>query len=257
MSTEKDLWVFLSHSNKDYELVRKVRNMLEEHGKRPLMFFLKCLDDDDEVFELIKREIDARSRFVLCKSRNTEDPNGWVQKEFRYVKEQNKPYEEIDLEDDESLRAGIASLMRRSKVFISYSHKDYDFVKMLEKELEKNAFDIFIDYRDLKSGDNWAYEIRKAVEDAAQNGYVLQICSQSSMNNECWSRKEIEIAINTEGFIIPCIIDRTCLDSRMKISSYRHQWIDASNRTMQEKVQYIVSELKRIDVQKNKENRHE
>lgn len=40
------IWVFLSHSNKDYDKVRTVRNILEEHGFRPLMFFLKCLDDD-------------------------------------------------------------------------------------------------------------------------------------------------------------------------------------------------------------------
>ena len=41
MKEEKDLWIFLSHSNKDYESVRKVRNLLEDEGRRPLMFFLK------------------------------------------------------------------------------------------------------------------------------------------------------------------------------------------------------------------------
>ena len=63
--------------------MRKARNILEEQGKRPLMFFLKCLGDNDEIFELIKREIDARPRFILCKSQNTEDPSEWAQKEFR------------------------------------------------------------------------------------------------------------------------------------------------------------------------------
>lgn len=49
-----EIWVFLSHSNKDYEKVRQVRNMLEEMSLRPLMFFLHCLNDDDEIDTLIK-----------------------------------------------------------------------------------------------------------------------------------------------------------------------------------------------------------
>lgn len=59
-----EIWVFLSHSNKDYKKVRLVRNMLEEQALRPLMFFLHCLNDDDEIDSLIKREIDSRTRFI-------------------------------------------------------------------------------------------------------------------------------------------------------------------------------------------------
>jgi hypothetical protein len=48
MSTEPNrpatgAWIFLSHSNKDFEKVREIRNDLEQLGHRPLMFFLKCL----------------------------------------------------------------------------------------------------------------------------------------------------------------------------------------------------------------------
>lgn len=46
---DKGIWVFLSHSNKDYEKVRQVRNILEQQGYRPLMFFLNCLNDDNEI----------------------------------------------------------------------------------------------------------------------------------------------------------------------------------------------------------------
>ena len=62
----KNIWVFLSHSSKDYDKVCLVRNELEKYNFRPLMFFLKCLDDDKynkEVENLIFREIDSRSRF--------------------------------------------------------------------------------------------------------------------------------------------------------------------------------------------------
>jgi len=53
-------WIFLFHSHKDFDKVSGVRNVLEGHGHHPLMFFLKCLGDDDEIDGLIRREISAR-----------------------------------------------------------------------------------------------------------------------------------------------------------------------------------------------------
>ena len=90
-------WVFLSHSNQDFKILRKVRNRLEELNFRPLLFFLKCLEDDDEIFDLIKREIEARERFILCKSTNSLN-SPWVQKEVDYIKALGRPYVTIDLE---------------------------------------------------------------------------------------------------------------------------------------------------------------
>ena len=60
---DKEIWIFLSHSNKDFAKVWLIRNYLEEHSCRPLMFYLKCLSNDDEIDELNKREIDCRTRF--------------------------------------------------------------------------------------------------------------------------------------------------------------------------------------------------
>ena len=51
---DKEIWIFLSHSNKDFAKVRLIRNYLEEHSLRPLMFYLKCLSNDDEINDLIK-----------------------------------------------------------------------------------------------------------------------------------------------------------------------------------------------------------
>lgn len=42
-------WVFVSHSNRDFEKIIQVRNMLESLQYRPLLFFLKCLEDDKEI----------------------------------------------------------------------------------------------------------------------------------------------------------------------------------------------------------------
>ena len=40
-------WIFLSHSHHDLEKVRHIRNELERRGHHPLLFFRKCLEDDD------------------------------------------------------------------------------------------------------------------------------------------------------------------------------------------------------------------
>ena len=94
-----DVWVFLSHSHKDYDKVIQVRNLLEKRNIRPIMFFLKCLEDDTEVDALIKREIDSRHRFILCDSKNAKESN-WVQEEVKYIKEEkNRSYETIDLDN--------------------------------------------------------------------------------------------------------------------------------------------------------------
>ena len=90
-------WVFLSHSNKDFKKLVPVRNKLEKLGYRPLLFYLKCLDDHKEIIELIKREIDARERFILCQSRNS-DESPWVQEEMDYIRSTGRPYEVINLD---------------------------------------------------------------------------------------------------------------------------------------------------------------
>ena len=111
-------WVFLSHSNQDFKILRKVRDRLEELNFRPLLFFLKCLEDDDEIFDLIKREIEARERFILCKSTNSLN-SPWVQKEVDYIKAIGRPYVTIDLEAPiKVINERINRFDQRSTVYI-------------------------------------------------------------------------------------------------------------------------------------------
>jgi len=47
-------WIFLSHSRRDLEKVRPIRNERERRGHNPLLVFLICLDDDSRLPELIR-----------------------------------------------------------------------------------------------------------------------------------------------------------------------------------------------------------
>ena len=131
MANNNEIWVFLSHSNKDYEKVRQVRNMLEEQSLRPLMFFLHCLNDDDEIDSLIKREIDCRTRFILCDSENARKSH-WVQKEVEYIKSQNRICETIDLSKSlDEIMATLQDFINKTRIFISYNREEYQLANMV------------------------------------------------------------------------------------------------------------------------------
>ncbi|MFC1959833.1 toll/interleukin-1 receptor domain-containing protein, partial [Chloroflexota bacterium] len=52
-------------------------------------------------------------------------------------------------------------------VFISYSHKDSDFVfGALKPRLEEHAFEVWVDTERLKAGDDWREEIDHAIRSA-------------------------------------------------------------------------------------------
>ncbi|MCH5312172.1 MAG: toll/interleukin-1 receptor domain-containing protein [Prevotella sp.] len=112
-----EIWVFLSHSNKDYEKVRRVRDMLEDSSFRPLMFFLKCLNEEGEIDSLIKREIDCRTRFIYCKSENSESSH-WVQREVEYIRSQNRIFETIDMNLPESEIKKKLESFRKKQIFL-------------------------------------------------------------------------------------------------------------------------------------------
>lgn len=206
----ENIWVFLSHSNKDYEKVRIVRNYLEERQFRPIMFYLKCLDDDVEVDELVKREIDSRNRFILCDSYNAKRSK-WVQTEVKYIKSKNRMYQIVNLDKDmNSIKHGIDEFIFKSSVFVSYSHHDEKYAKKIMKELKKWDFHILNnDYHDKLSSGDLCNEIKKTIEEAVNDGFVLVLISRFSIKSE-WILKEIryalELAPNTPN-VIPIAID--------------------------------------------------
>ena len=161
-----DIWVFLSHSNEDYEKVRIVRNYLEEKQYRPIMFYLKCLNDEEEVNDLIKREIDSRNRFILCDSKNAKKSK-WVKTEVDYIKSKERMYQVIDLEKSiESIKRQIDTFIFRSSVFVSYSHEDEKLAKSIIKELKKHDFRI-IEPEILTSG-SLMVSLTKNIEEASK-----------------------------------------------------------------------------------------
>jgi len=156
LGNNNEIWVFLSHSNKDYEKVRQVRDLLEKKSFRPLMFFLKCLNDDDEIDDLIKREIDSRGRFILCDSENARDSK-WVKKEIDYIKSKNRLFQTINIDAPlDDIQAEIEDFQKRNSIFISYnsnSESDKAFAKKLESFLKDMDFGVYMSQRFARNDD--------------------------------------------------------------------------------------------------------
>lgn len=201
--SNNEIWVFLSHSNKDYEKVRIVRNILEEHGFRPLMFFLKCLDDDkndDEVRRLIQREIDSRNRFILCDSPNAQTSD-WVKEEVNYIQSKQRFYQTVDLKDadnPEKLAESILLFKKRSTVLLSYSKYDSEIAKALIGCLVSSDF-IITDLHDSLTIEDYASNdladtIKKSI---SEGGYYIALIGKR-FTESLWCMKELQFAIDCQ-----------------------------------------------------------
>jgi hypothetical protein len=183
-------WIFLSHSHKDFDKVSGVRNLLENKGHHPLMFFLKCLSDSDEIDDLIRREIESRSWFVLCDSVNA-SKSRWVQAEVQIIKGlQTKTYTKINLDDPAlDLEAELFSLTHKATVFLSYSRRDSAFAERIRTYLRRHDFGVFSDL-ELQAGEHWKARTESELENAARRGAVLVLVSAHSVRSE-WQLWEV------------------------------------------------------------------
>lgn len=150
-------YFFISHSSMDLVKVRKIRNEIENNGGNPILFYLKCLDNDSpqgddekELKNIISREIKARHRFILCKSKYTEPPlcSKWIQWEKDVVqklistKKNLIQYYEIDVENDENYLTELKEIvLKQSNILIVAGYEvDPIGLRMLKESLNNSFF---------------------------------------------------------------------------------------------------------------------
>ena len=193
-----DAWIFVSHSTRDLDKVRSVRNAVEALHGEPILFFLKCLSEHDEIDELVKREIEARNFFLLCDSANAKSSK-WVQDEIAHVKSlKTKQLVTIDLDADwQTQISGIHSIVRYATVFLSYAQTDEEAIAPVRTGLIENDFCVWDPFHNLQVGDNFADQISAAVEESARFGFFIHFLSRASLRSE-WAARELDIAIRID-----------------------------------------------------------
>ena len=197
-------YVFISHSHSDIEKVRGIRNRLEKEGFEPLCFYLKCLNDDSEIEELIKREIDAREWFVFVDSENSRNSR-WVQLEREYINSTNsKKVINLELDDKKSFARTINKILHHLRVCVVSSGVDRELSSRLQIALEKKDYLVF-GSRNFKGQKNFWSTTKKEVAKAAKEGCVIALLSEQSMMS-VYFKHQIRIALNKRGNVIPVLI---------------------------------------------------
>lgn len=214
----KEYW-FVSHSHLDIEKVRIVRNVIEEtFFYEPILFFLKCLSDDNEVTDLIQREIHERVWFVYCQSANAKK-SVYVQKERKYLDSliaqgHVKHKIEIDLDKFELwdpnckqyIREQVMSKIRKSQIMFINSYNEKDLMHCLHRYLQERGYNVFSTYNNLRSFDRWTDSLNQAIKrHTYDDGVVLLLVSPKLLDSSA-AAAEIEIACNENAAIIPVLV---------------------------------------------------
>lgn len=199
-------YIFLSHSHNDIEKVREIRNNLENEGFEPLCFYLKCLDDDSEIEDLIKREIDAREWFVFINSENARKSK-WVTLEREYItRTDSKKIITVDLEDEQSVSDAIHKISHNLRIFISYSAKDESLARRIKNRFQIKDYLVFFAPDSIPAGSDFVAVIANAIVDASKDGAVIVLLTPNSIQSE-WVQREIGFASHNGGKIIPVLVD--------------------------------------------------
>lgn len=247
-----NIYVFLSHSHHDYDKVSRLRNMLEEEGFKPLMFFLKAFDNPKykHLLEpIIKEEIDQRNRFILCRSENTKDSK-WVKFEEDYIKSKNRAYEIVDLDSPMDVQhSAIRNYRRRTRVFISYPRSLSPIVSNLHSKLPERGFVPFVDSLDILPGSSFVDTIRDNIDKAAKEGYVLYLIDNNKRSE--FVDRELMYAQCQSAHILPILVAGEELDPMINFILADKPIIDVRNLPQDEQARRIVQYLVDYDLQFN------
>ena len=201
-------YVFISHSSKDILKVRNIRNTIENEGANPILFYLKCLDNDSPNSEeeallkaLISKEIKARRKFILCESKHTQRGKSkyidWEIDEVNKLKEEEPnliQIEKINIEtysEVEYIAKVKDFVFKQDKIIVIGAYEDSCKCYEIVGHLRQNGFDVTTH---VESGDirtDLAYKYGQATKEyikgfAAQigvKGIAVIIRSETSVNN--------------------------------------------------------------------------
>lgn len=115
----------------------------------------------------------------------------------------------------------------KPKIFLSYAHEDIGIAKKIYSDLKRFNLDIWFDNESLLGGQNWKFEINKAIKNSTK---FIALLSKESIDKVGYVQKELKIALEmldnhplSKTYILPVRIeDCEPMDERL---SDLH-WID-------------------------------
>lgn len=212
-------YFFISHSHLDIEKVRIIRNAIEEtFFYEPILFFLKCLSEEREINDLLRREIYERIWFIYCKSEHAENSK-YVQQEVRYINElrasgHTKHYIEVDLDKyplwdsrcANYIREQIRPVIKRTKVFLSYSVSDAHTAEHIAMALKANGLTVWEPLQ-INIAANCTEQMKDHIKEySRKNAVTLLLISRHYAESRACAH-ELEAALLNNATLLPVIID--------------------------------------------------
>lgn len=246
-------WIFLSHASKDIELVRRVRNEFEKYGQNPLAFHLRYLDEEyprkeEELWDLIYREIDAREWFVYCKSPEAENSDN-VLRERQYIERsgKNKIWMLDMTEEWDAIATKIHKICADLEVFISYAHQDHQVAAVLQRVLIDKDYSVWTPDDNMNIGDDCGVQIGNAISRCAEQGFYVLLISENSLKSQ-FVEKELEYATSQGAWIIPIVIGDIVLPQWLE--RWLGQYFRISEQTIRTDFEKVVAMIDSVMMKK-------
>jgi hypothetical protein len=127
-------------------------------------------------------------------------------------------------------------------VFISHSSKDKVIADAVCAAFEAAQIRCWITPRDIRSGENWAQAISKAIKSSR---ILVLIFSKSSNQSEEVAR-ELALAVNSKAIVIPFKIDDIFPNGIMEYYLSCTHWLDAMNPPTAKNIKMLIDTVKAI-----------
>lgn len=133
---------------------------------------------------------------------------------------------DLNLHNDNPFKIEMKSIIKKNKIFISYSHKDSVWLDKVRNHINvlKNHLEINIEVWDdnkLEVGDVWKEEIKQSLEDA---GIAIFLVSTDFLSSNFINKEEIPPILEnakSKGTIILPIILKVCYFEKSKLGKYQ------------------------------------
>lgn len=139
---------------------------------------------------------------------------------------------------------GTATRYSKPRIFISYARADAsDFVQRLYDDLEKRDIDVWLDKRDMASGNTFIDEISRAIQDA---GYFLLIFTPGAIKSQ-YCRDEWKKALEYYKPIIPLLLIGDYRDLPKEAFVYLNDTPDfRSENTYTEALEKLAKQIRNV-----------
>ncbi|SFI70951.1 toll/interleukin-1 receptor domain-containing protein [Nitrosomonas sp. Nm34] len=81
----------------------------------------------------------------------------------------------------------------KKMVFLSYAKEDRDRVSELTKALEEHNFNVWIDTKDLRPGENWIEAIQEGLK---KSDYILPVLTANSVDKSGFAKSELKLYLD-------------------------------------------------------------